>query len=192
MEVGRGWDASSKACGGVDADARSSVLGNTSPWLAARRLEFPSDVWDDRRMRISKKARHAVRAVLDLAVHDTTGRGARSADIARRSRIPEKFLEAILRDLREAGLVISKRGPDGGHRLAGDPATLSLRVVVEAIDGALFDPPLRSPARPLPEDLALLAFWKRLEGSVADDLASTTIGDLRHEASRPEPLDFSI
>jgi Rrf2 family protein len=90
-------------------------------------------------MRISQKARYAVRAALDLTLQPAGDRGIRSAEVARRTGVPEKFLEAILRDLREAGLVTSKRGPDGGHRLAGDPARLTVLAVVEAIDGSLSD-----------------------------------------------------
>ncbi len=86
-------------------------------------------------MRISQRAQYAVRAALDLAVQGPSPRGIRSAEVARRTRVPEKFLEAILRDLREAGLVASKRGPDGGHRLAVSPSRVTVMAVVEAIDG---------------------------------------------------------
>ncbi|MBK6848417.1 MAG: Rrf2 family transcriptional regulator [Proteobacteria bacterium] len=71
--------------------------------------------------------------MLDLALHGGRG-GVRTAEIAQRTAAPEKFLEAVMRDLQRAGFIASKRGPDGGHRLVRDPAHLTVGAIVEAID----------------------------------------------------------
>jgi Rrf2 family protein len=139
-------------------------------------------------MRISQKAKYAVAAALDLALHAPEGRGARSAGIARRTGVPAKFLEAILRDLREAGLVTSRRGPEGGHRLARDPARVTVLTIVQAIDG-----PLSSRhGHAGPEKACVRSLWERVETAVGDLLGAVTLDDLRREARVPEPLDFAI
>jgi Rrf2 family protein len=143
-------------------------------------------------MRVSQKAKYAVRASLDLAMNAPPNRGLRSAEVARRAGVPEKFLEAILRDLREAGLVESKRGPDGGHRLALEPSRVTVSAVVEAIDGPLSTASPRRRDRPTPEDACVRALWQRAESAVRDVLAGVTLDDLRREARRPEALDFTI
>src|SRR3954454_6557930 len=86
-------------------------------------------------MRISAKADYAVRAALTLASapDDKPVKGER---IAEAQSIPLKFLENILIDLRQAGLVASQRGPDGGYRLDGSPAEITVADVIRAVDGA--------------------------------------------------------
>jgi len=155
-------------------------------------VELLIDKYDNGGMRISQKAKYAVRASLDLALNAPLDRGVRSAEVARRSGVPEKFLEAIMRDLREAGLVESKRGPDGGHRLALDPARVPVIAVVEAIDGSLSiaPPPRRTPAAR--EDACVRALWERAESAVHEVLGAVTLDDLRREARAPEALDFNI
>jgi Rrf2 family protein len=85
-------------------------------------------------VRLSSKARYAIRAVFDLAFH---GRGEplQVRDIAERQAIPPRFLEQIFQDLKRAGLVQSKRGPRGGYRLAKRPAELRLGDVMRAVEG---------------------------------------------------------
>ncbi len=140
-------------------------------------------------MKISQRAQYAVQASLDLAVQTATQRVVRSADVARRTRVPEKFLEAILRDLREAGLVASKRGPDGGHRLAAEPAQVTVMAVVEAIDGPF---PIGPSPGAGPEAACVHALWKRVESAIRETLEQVTLDDLRREAGAPGPVDYNI
>lgn len=87
-------------------------------------------------MRVSAKSDYALRALIDLAV--TAGAGAVSADeVGRRQDIPHGFLQAILADLRRAGIVVSLRGQAGGWRLARDPAEVTVADVIRAVDGPL-------------------------------------------------------
>jgi len=86
-------------------------------------------------MRLSARSDYALRAVIELAA---AGPGHVTADqLARAQTIPGKFLEAILTQLRRAGLVRSQRGPEGGFWLARPAGAISLADVIRAIDGPL-------------------------------------------------------
>jgi Rrf2 family protein len=67
-----------------------------------------------------------------------------AGDIAEAADVPRKFLEAILSQLREHGLVESRRGPAGGHRLTASPASISVADVIRSIDGRLAMTPCAS------------------------------------------------
>ena len=81
------------------------------------------------------KAKYALRALSALA--DAEGGRLQARMLAERSGTPEKFLEAILVELRDAGLVDSRRGPQGGHALARPAASIMLGDVIRVIDGPL-------------------------------------------------------
>ncbi|MFY2765363.1 RrF2 family transcriptional regulator [Arenimonas sp. MALMAid1274] len=81
------------------------------------------------------KAKYALRALSLLAQHLPGQLQARR--IAQDASVPAKFLEAILVELRNAGLVESRRGIQGGHRLARDPETLTVGEVVRVVDGPI-------------------------------------------------------
>lgn len=86
-------------------------------------------------MRLSARSDYALRAVIELAA---AGPGHVTADqLARSQSIPGKFLEAILTQLRRAGLIRSQRGPEGGFWLARPASDISLADVIRAIDGPL-------------------------------------------------------
>ena len=87
-------------------------------------------------MRVSAKTDYAIRAALELAAaaDDKPVKGER---IATAQAIPLRFLENILMQLRHAGLVESRRGADGGYRLARPAAEVTLADVIRAIDGPL-------------------------------------------------------
>src|SRR5260221_3201072 len=85
-------------------------------------------------MNISVKSEYALLAVFDLAMQPP-GEPVKIADIARRQKIPQKFLELILASLKQGGFVESRRGAEGGYRLArpADQITIgeALRYVEE-------------------------------------------------------------
>ncbi len=86
-------------------------------------------------MHISAKSDYAVRALLALAArHPDQVRG---EDLAAAQELPRKFLEAILGDLRRAGLVRSQRGAVGGFALVRPPDEVSVGQVLRAVDGPL-------------------------------------------------------
>src|SRR5947208_12266891 len=87
-------------------------------------------------MRVSAKADYALRAVIELAVigSDVPVKGER---IAQAQEIPLKFLENILGELRQAGLVRSQRGVEGGYWLAKPADEITLAEVIRAVEGPI-------------------------------------------------------
>jgi Rrf2 family protein len=86
-------------------------------------------------VKVSAKADYAVRAVVELAA---SGEGpVKSERIAQAQEIPLKFLENIMADLRQAGIVGSRRGAEGGYWLARPADEISLAQVIRAVDGPL-------------------------------------------------------
>ncbi len=86
-------------------------------------------------MRLSARVDYALRAAIELAAAPV---GRTTAEqLALSQGIPGKFLEAILTQLRRAGLVRSQRGPDGGFWLARSASEISLADIIRAVDGPL-------------------------------------------------------
>jgi Rrf2 family protein len=86
-------------------------------------------------VRVSAKADYAIRAAVELAA---AGDGPVKGDrVAQAQEIPPNFLENIFADLRNAGLVASRRGADGGYWLARPAAEITLADVIRAVDGPL-------------------------------------------------------
>lgn len=87
-------------------------------------------------MKLSLRGEYALRALLVLG----TNYGeevVRIQEISDQQRIPKRFLEQILNDLKSAGILESRRGVSGGYRLARDPSEVTLAAVIRHVDGAL-------------------------------------------------------
>lgn len=84
---------------------------------------------------LSTKSEYAIKALVRLALADGDG-PVQARDIVAFTGIPPKFLEQVMHDLRQAGLVASRRGKGGGYVLARDPAGLSFADVIDLIDGS--------------------------------------------------------
>ena len=85
---------------------------------------------------LSKRAKYALNALLELA--RKADEGPRSAaSIAEAAHVPAKFLEAILLELRKAGIISSRKGRGGGHALRRDPKDISAAEVLRLFDGAI-------------------------------------------------------
>lgn len=87
-------------------------------------------------MRISNKGLYALEAMVNLA-ENYPEKPVKIHDIAVAERIPEKFLELILLDLKTARLVESLRGANGGYRLRRHPSKIFLGEIIRTIDGPL-------------------------------------------------------
>ena len=86
-------------------------------------------------MNISVKGEYALQALFDLATQ-TPGEPIKIADIARRQKIPQKFLELILAGLKQGGFVESRRGADGGYMLARAADAITVGEVLRHIEGS--------------------------------------------------------
>jgi Rrf2 family protein len=85
---------------------------------------------------LSQKARYALHALIVLAEHGG-GEPLQIADIANDARVPRKFLEQILLDLKKRGLVRSQRGRSGGYLIGKSARDISFADVIRVIDGPL-------------------------------------------------------
>jgi Rrf2 family protein len=129
-------------------------------------------------VRVSAKADYAVRAALELAAAD--GGPVKGDRIAEAQAIPLKFLENILIDLRNAGLVRTQRGPEGGYWLARPPGEIAVADVIRAVEG-----PLAAVRGEPPESLAyagaaesLQAVWIALRANLRAVLEQVTLAEV--------------
>jgi Rrf2 family protein len=89
-------------------------------------------------MHLSKKAEYALRAVINLGIASEMGRTALpGAELAETNRLPLKFVERILQELREAGVVETRRGKFGGYALTEKGSTIRIGDIVRLMDGRL-------------------------------------------------------
>ncbi len=85
---------------------------------------------------LTAKGKYGLKALVYLAALKE-GSTAHAADIAKQNNISKKFLDAILGQLRKAGIVESKRGPGGGYMLARSPRAIKAGFVIRTLDGPL-------------------------------------------------------
>jgi Rrf2 family protein len=131
-------------------------------------------------VRVSAKADYAVRAAAELAA---SGDGPVKAErIAQAQEIPLKFLETILLDLRKSGVVLSRRGADGGYWLARPAEEISLAQVIRAVEG-----PIANVRGYPPEQVQytghaerLQDVWVAVRANLRAVLEHVTLADLAH------------
>ena len=120
-------------------------------------------------MNISVKSEYALLALFDLALQ-ASGEPVKIADIAKRQKIPQKFLELILAGLKQGGFVESRRGAEGGYRLArpADQITVgeALRFMEESKSAK------RGPQGVFGD------LWKRVDAAVSSVLDQTTFAEM--------------
>ena len=87
-------------------------------------------------MKIPKKSQYALKAILELARHNS-GKAIKTQKIADSQRISQRFTEIILNELKHGGFVKSKRGNKGGYMLARDARDLTVREIIEYIEGPI-------------------------------------------------------
>ncbi|GBD49475.1 RrF2 family transcriptional regulator [Methylopila sp. Yamaguchi] len=85
---------------------------------------------------LTKKAKYGLKAMVDLA-RLQPGKSTFVAEVAERNAIPKKFLDAILGELRNAGMLSSKKGKAGGYMLSKSPDDITVGAIVRALDGPL-------------------------------------------------------
>ncbi len=138
-------------------------------------------------MLITQKTQYALRAVFELAKRKqetpmTVG------EIAEHQAIPPRFLEVILGQLRQAGVVVSQRGPKGGYLLSRDPATLTVGDVIRTMEGSIgpvhcVSSTSRSEC-PLWGNCAFYETWEEAREAISAVFDRTTFADLLERERR--------
>jgi Rrf2 family protein len=132
-------------------------------------------------MKISQKGLYALQAMMMLARHYNQG-AIRIRDIAYEEVLPEKFLELILLELKNARLVESVRGAKGGYRLRRPPSEIRLSEIIRLIDGPLAPfgdaEQLRSLIDRDIEHRALYQVFLEVRNAAAKILEHTTLADI--------------
>jgi Rrf2 family protein len=124
-------------------------------------------------LNISVKGEYALLALLDLAMQ-RPGEPVKIAAIARRQKIPQKFLELILAGLKQGGFVESRRGAEGGYMLARAPQNLSVGEVLRYLEGGRG---AKAGARRKSES-PFGELWREVESAVSGILDNRTFADV--------------
>jgi len=132
-------------------------------------------------MMVSSKCYYAIRALYALAEWDSPG-PMKSSEIAGREKIPIRFLEVILGQLKGGGFVQSRRGAEGGYRLARAADNLRVGEVLRYLDCPIAPVGCVSQSRPkecdFHGDCHFFGFWGRVRKAVSDVVDQTTFADL--------------
>ena len=130
-------------------------------------------------MRISMKVDYGVRALVELAQHGLTT-PLQAATIATRQGIPEAYLDQVLTTLNKAGVISSRRGPQGGHLLAMDPQVIDLGWIMNVLERKtpLLDCLVEPDGCTLSDACAQREVWASFEDAVQDLLRNTSIADM--------------
>ncbi len=143
-------------------------------------------------MRITRKSDYGLRAMVQLA--QSHGRAPISiGEIAAAQGIPDPFLEKIMQELKSAGLIAATHGRGGGYSLERPPDQISVREIVEALEGPMalvtcLDPTLKCM---IEEGCPTSSFWALINERFEEALGATTLADLLKSVDRP-PRPFKI
>jgi Rrf2 family cysteine metabolism transcriptional repressor len=125
------------------------------------------------RMRVTLKGDYALKAIFDLTLQPS-GVPIRIADIAKRQRIPQKFLELILASLKQGGFVESKRGAEGGYMLSRPPDMITVGQVLRYVEGTRGG----RQRRRLDSDEPFAEMWRAVDEAVASVVDKMTFAEL--------------
>jgi Rrf2 family protein len=129
-------------------------------------------------MRISKAADYSVRALIYIASRKTAA-PAGVAEIAAAMDAPKPFLVKILNNLARAGLVLSHRGASGGYTLAKPVKDVTLRTIVEAVDGPIaLNVCLNPGGCGRSGDCGIFAAWVDVQAKLLAVMESYTLADM--------------
>lgn len=137
-------------------------------------------------MQLTVKGDYAVRVVVDLA-SQPAGAVMKTEDLGRRTGVPQAYLSKIVQALAHAGLVRTRRGALGGISLLEEPQAITLRRVIEAVEGPIYLN--RCLIRPglCPRDsfCPVHPVWARIQAIVNRELESIRIKDLADKSRNP-------
>lgn len=140
---------------------------------------------------LTKKGKYGLKALVDLASLDP-GETAFITEIATRNNIPKKFLDTILLELRNAGILRSKKGPGGGYSLSKPASEIRIGQVIRTLDGPLA--PIRCASRTAyevcddcndPETCEVRHSMTLVRDAIADILDTMSLEDFCRTGSLP-------
>ena len=147
-------------------------------------------------MRISTKGDYGLRALIELTHHFGEPRPVQSSEIASRQKIPESYLEQLLTTLRRAGFIRSVRGPQGGHALVREPASLRVTEVIEVLEGSIMPADCLDDGSVCARNggCAQSEMWRDVRDAILGVLDNTSIADLarRDRALQPTGTRYVI
>ncbi len=141
--------------------------------------------------KVPLKITYGIMAAMDLALHYSS-LPIQAKIIAGRQSIPVRFIEQILYSLKQAGVVESVRGAQGGYSLRKDPSQVSLAEIVEAMDGppgaTVFDPIRRNGKADtlVVSEKFLSGIWKKVHQAEQEVLRSITLNALVEQYAQLE------
>jgi Rrf2 family protein len=142
-------------------------------------------------LRISRRADYAIRAMVAIA-QTTAAEYTPTPDIGEEMRIPQSFLVKVIGDLRRGGLITTAVGRSGGVSLAQSPDDITLRDIVEAVEGpiALTGCLLHADACPRDETCPAHTFWAQIQGAFCAELEAVNLRMMaRHAAEKAAAND---
>ncbi len=139
-------------------------------------------------MKITRKSDYGLRAMVELAKRYDHG-PIPIAEVASAQRVPDSFTEKIMQELKGAGLIRAVQGRGGGYTLAQAPESISVKAIVEALEGPValvscLDPDLECQ---IEDGCPTSGFWALINERFADVLGQTALADLlKSDAPAPE------
>lgn len=130
-------------------------------------------------MRLTTRSRYGTRLIVDIARHQDEG-PVQVGDIAKREELSVKYLELLIRSLRQAGYLKSVRGAKGGHLLAKSAEEINIGEIVEVLEGdiQLVECSKNEDYCGRQKNCPTLPLWREIEKLVYDKLYSVTVQDL--------------
>ncbi|WP_075355888.1 Rrf2 family transcriptional regulator, partial [Desulfovibrio sp. DV] len=140
-------------------------------------------------MQLTTRSRYGLRMLLDIALHGEDG-PVRIQDIAKRRNISVKYLEQLIRALKKAGFINSKRGPKGGHVLAVGADQIRVGDVVRALESRpeLTECVGNPDVCLIATDCVTRQIWAKATESIFRELDAIRLADLLIQARRSEIL----
>lgn len=145
-------------------------------------------------MKISRKLRYGLRAMLFLAFYYQTG-PVSARDVSKSESIPLDYLEQIFNKLKGAGLVKTTRGPRGGYALSRKPSAIKIKDIMDVLDVKphitdCLDSHTRHGCGRA-EACAAIFFWRKLNKAIQDTAESTSLQDLLKKGPKHPGISHS-
>lgn len=136
-------------------------------------------------MKISTKGRYGIKALMDLVIH-SENESVTLKTICERQNISERYLEQIFSALRKAGIIRGRKGAQGGYTLAVNPKELTIKEILNVLEGESLLIDLNSDSLDSLESFINENLWKEINTKINEYFESITLQDLvdKYELSK--------